>query len=534
MARLLLQDGNGFGLGGRGGPSLGGRGALDRSRVMAAAAAAGWLQRRRGLLVFSGQRPGRGGRGMGRRRTVLGAAASAGGLGSPGRGRCGGGGGEAQHRPGPLAVPPPPPCWRQEKGRDQLSGVPSPGNGDARLRPAPRSCRRRRRLCPPLQEREVPPRLCRLPPEPAASTVPRRSPGRGCRTVRSEDGEDATDAAAAAAAGRPARRGRCPRGCSRALRGALGRGRRRLSSPSPAPGLASQRLNSQTSIMAAASERGEPSRRAPRRACILPRRTKSPATSPPAAGPPPPPPRREPERLGRPRGGREGRKKGGGRAAPGEGRTGAARGGGRGQPRVRTPSRQAPLSMPSVADRGSLGPAPRRPPAARCTCRDCFCSHAGRGGQAEPRSAPRKPAGRGAGDGGALKVKAGAGAWSDVTDSGGKLPARRCTGTVAALGMGPGRAGTAPAAGTPLPLPPRLIARHGLRAGSGTAVGSQSFAEIWIRQPLPKNPPSRSVSSRCQSEHKAQPPIVSPGRRTSPAPFHRSTSRVPGHPALRP
>lgn len=77
-------------------------------------------------------------------------------------------------------------------------------------------------------------------------------------------------AAAAAAAARPAPRGRCPRGCSQALRGALGRGRRRLSSPSPAPGLASQRLNSQTSIMAAASERRELSAAASRRPSAYP------------------------------------------------------------------------------------------------------------------------------------------------------------------------------------------------------------------------------------------------------------------------
>lgn len=102
-----------------------------------------------------------------------------------------------------------------------------------------------------------PPRLSRLPPEPTASTFPRKkSRGRGC-TVSREDEEEARNAAAAAAAGRPAPGGRCPRGCSQALRGALGRGRRRLSSPSPEPGLASQRLNSQTSIMAAASERRE-------------------------------------------------------------------------------------------------------------------------------------------------------------------------------------------------------------------------------------------------------------------------------------
>lgn len=156
--------------------------------------------------------------------------------------------------------PPPPPCWRQYKGRDQLSGVPSPGNGDRRLRPPSRSCGRGRCFSPPLQEREAPPppSLRRLPPEPTASTFPlRRSRGTGCTVKRREAREEASNAAAAAAAGRPAPRGRCPRGCSQALRGALGRGRRRLSSPSPEPGLASQRLNSQTSIMAAASERRE-------------------------------------------------------------------------------------------------------------------------------------------------------------------------------------------------------------------------------------------------------------------------------------
>lgn len=118
----------------------------------------------------------------------------------------------------------------------------------------------------------MPPRLSRLPPEPAASTFPFRSRGRGCRTVRKGDGEEARNAAAAAAAaaGRPAPRGRCPRGCSQALRGALGRGRRRLSSPSPEPGLASQRLNSQTSIMAAASERRELSAAASQRPSVYP------------------------------------------------------------------------------------------------------------------------------------------------------------------------------------------------------------------------------------------------------------------------
>lgn len=114
-----------------------------------------------------------------------------------------------------------------------------------------------------------PPRLSRLPPEPTASTFPfRRSRERGC-TVR-KDEEGARNAAAAAAAGRPAPRGRCPRGCSQALRGALGCGRRRLSSPSPEPGLASQRLNSQTSIMAAASERRDLSAAASRRPSAYP------------------------------------------------------------------------------------------------------------------------------------------------------------------------------------------------------------------------------------------------------------------------
>lgn len=114
-----------------------------------------------------------------------------------------------------------------------------------------------------------PPRLSRLPPEPTASTFPfKRSRGSGC-TVR-KDEEEARNAAAAAAAGRPAPRGRCPRGCSQALRGAPGRGRRRLSSPSPEPGLASQRLNSQTSIMAAASERRELSAAASRRPSAYP------------------------------------------------------------------------------------------------------------------------------------------------------------------------------------------------------------------------------------------------------------------------
>lgn len=95
---------------------------------------------------------------------------------------------------------------------------------------------------------------------------------------------------------------------------------------------------------------------------------------------------------------------------------------------MRTPNLQAPLSMPSVTVWGSLGLVPRRPPAARCTCRGCFCSHAGRGGRAEPRPAPRNPAGGGVGCCGVLKVKAEAGAWSDVTGSGVRLPVHRCKG----------------------------------------------------------------------------------------------------------
>lgn len=166
-----------------------------------------------------------------------------------------------------------------------------------------------------------PPSLRRLPPEPTASTVSPK-PLRGC-PVRTDD-EEARPAAAAAAAARPAPRGRCPRGCSQALRGALGRGRRRLSSPSPAPGLASQRLNSQTSIMAAASERRELSALRPdAQARILPhkesrhitvRRTARPLRRP--AG--------RARRLRSRRGG--GRKEGGGRrAGGGAGRGGAGR-----------------------------------------------------------------------------------------------------------------------------------------------------------------------------------------------------------------
>lgn len=151
-----------------------------------------------------------------------------------------------------------------------------------------------------------PPRLSRLPPKPTASTFPfRRSRGRGC-TVRKGDEEEARNAAGAAAAGRPAPRGRCPRGCSLALRGALGRSRRRFSSPSPEPGLASQRLNSQTSIMAAASERRELSAAASRHPNAYPAAVHKEfrhITARPLACPPPPPPRREFGRLGSPRGG---------------------------------------------------------------------------------------------------------------------------------------------------------------------------------------------------------------------------------------
>lgn len=164
-----------------------------------------------------------------------------------------------------------------------------------------------------------PPRLSRLPPEPKASTFPFRSRGRGCCcTVRKE--EEARNAAAAAA-GRPAPRGRCPRGCSQALRGALGRGRRRLSSPSPEPGLASQRLNSQTSIMAAASEgrdlsaiAAQPRPASERVSCRSAQRV-PPHHRPPVV-PPPPRLRGEPERLRSPRKGRRCT------GALGEGRTG--------------------------------------------------------------------------------------------------------------------------------------------------------------------------------------------------------------------
>lgn len=210
-----------------------------------------------------------------------------------------------------------------------------------------------------------PPLLSRLPPEPTASTVPfRRSRGRGC-TVRKEDEEEARNAAAAAAAGRPAPRGRCPRGCSQALRGALGRGRRRLSSPSPEPGLASQRPNSQTSIMAAASERRELSAAASRlRTGILPQCTKSPATSPPASLPAPSAAALGAGAPGSPRGG-------GRRAGPRQGRDAQGRAGvlGRGQKRQlwcerRVPNLLAPLSMPSMTARGSLGLVPRPPPEA--------------------------------------------------------------------------------------------------------------------------------------------------------------------------
>lgn len=198
-----------------------------------------------------------------------------------------------------------------------------------------------------------PPSLSRLPPEPTASTFPfRRSQGRGC-TVR-KDQEEARNAAAAAAAGRPAPGGHCPRGCSQALRGALSRGRCRLSSPSPEPGLASQRLNSQTSIMAAASERRELSAAASQRPNAYPaavhkesrhitvRRPARPLRRPPGARAP-----REPEGRGRrTRGSRGGAGAGGGSSSRGE----------RG-----TPNLQALLSMPSVTAGGSLGLVPRRP-----------------------------------------------------------------------------------------------------------------------------------------------------------------------------
>lgn len=201
-----------------------------------------------------------------------------------------------------------------------------------------------------------PPSLSRLPPEPAASTFPfRRSRGRGC-TVRKENQEEARNAAAAAAAGRPAPGGHCPRGCSQALRGALSRGRRRLSSPSPEPGLASQRLNSQTSIMAAASERRELSAAASQRPNAYPaavhkesrhitvRRPARPLRRPPGARAP-----RELEGRGRRTRGSQGGAEAGG-------------GGGSNSSRVErgAPNLQALLSMPSVTAGGSLGLVPRR------------------------------------------------------------------------------------------------------------------------------------------------------------------------------
>lgn len=226
---------------------------------MAAAAAAGWLQRL-GLLLLSSQRSGSGGSRIGRRQIILRKAASSLGLWSLGQGWCGGScGTEALNRPGSLDVQPPPPCWRQEEERDQLSSVPSPGNKDGDSDPLPGAAAAAAAASPTLHSRsgEVPPQLLsRLPPEPMASTFPfRRSRGRGC-TVRKDEEEarnTSTAAAAAAANGHPAPQGCCPRSCSQALRGALGHSRHCLSSPSPELGRASQRPNSQTSIMAAAS-----------------------------------------------------------------------------------------------------------------------------------------------------------------------------------------------------------------------------------------------------------------------------------------
>lgn len=68
---------------------------------------------------------------MGKRQIILTAAASSDGLRRPGQGGCDSDGQEAQHQPGSLDMPLlPPPYWRQDKGRKQLSGVPSPGNDD--------------------------------------------------------------------------------------------------------------------------------------------------------------------------------------------------------------------------------------------------------------------------------------------------------------------------------------------------------------------------------------------------------------------
>ncbi|XP_049480398.1 atherin-like [Panthera uncia] len=239
----------------------------------------------------------------------------------PGNGCCGGCWMVAATGP---ASPQQPEAWPRRPRDGETTG--DPRDGCLRRRPpepGPGGVRRRRRggLEPARvpgraaaaaavleAEREVPvpppppppPRLSRLPPGPAASTVPcTRSRARGC-TVRREDEEEARDAAAAAAAGR------------------------------------------------FREERAERSRgSAPRRVSCRSAQRVPPHHRPPAR-PPPPPPRREPGAW-EPEGRREA-----GATAPGEGGTRRGRGGSSGGER-RAPGLRAPLSMPSASAQGSLG-----------------------------------------------------------------------------------------------------------------------------------------------------------------------------------
>ncbi|KAG8523137.1 Killin, partial [Galemys pyrenaicus] len=167
---------------------------------------------------------------------------------------------------------------------------------------------------------------------------------------------------------RPAeKRRRCrrrrPAGSPRALPPRLLTGAERGSGPRPPPslislaqpGLASQRPKSQTSIMAAASERRALSAAASRRPNTYPAAQRVPPHHRLPARPPPPPPRGGP--------GHRRSSRGGGRLT---GRTerrmiGLSRAAGRGQERP-VPDRRAPLSMPSVTARGSLGLVPKSPP----------------------------------------------------------------------------------------------------------------------------------------------------------------------------
>lgn len=216
-----------------------------------------------------------------------------------------------------------------------------------------------------------PPRLSRLPPEPAASTFPRqRSRARGCTVRRGdeEEEEEARNAAAAAAAGRSAPAGHWPRGCSQALRGALGRGHRRLSSPSPepGPGLTAAQLSNFHHGCSFREERTERSRvPAPGHvSCRSAQRV-------------PPHHRRQPARPLRRRAGNPGASTargeagaGRGRARGGRGRAGGGRraGPGRGSGRSRAERGRPPAgphrARPGGRPRGWLGLAARRPPVA--------------------------------------------------------------------------------------------------------------------------------------------------------------------------